>query len=62
MWGRNIYDSIKKFLQLELTASAVGVATAIVGGILLKQTILQPIQILWVDVVVNTLASLALAT
>lgn len=62
MWGRNIYDSIKKFLQLSLPASTVGVATAFVGGALFKQAIMQPIQILWIDLVVNTLASLALST
>ena len=62
MWGRNIYDLIKKFLLLELTASSVGVATALIGGALFKQAIMQPIQVLWVDLVVNTLASLALST
>ncbi|KAG7273368.1 hypothetical protein CRUP_022911 [Coryphaenoides rupestris] len=45
MWGRNVYDSISKFLQFQLTDSP-----------------LKAVQMLWVNLIMDTFASLALAT
>lgn len=62
LWGRNIYDSIKKFIQFQLTVNIVAVSTTLVGALVLKQNILTPIQMLWLNMIMDTLASLALAT
>jgi Ca2+ transporting ATPase len=62
MWGRNIYDSIKKFLQFQLTVNVVAVALTLVGAAILKQEVLKPIQMLWINLIMDTFASLALAT
>lgn len=62
MWGRNIYDSIKKFLQFQLTVNIVGVLMTLVSAIVVKQELLQPIQMLWINLIMDTFASLALAT
>ncbi len=62
LWGRNIYDSIKKFIQFQLTVNIVAVAITLVGAVLLKTDILKPIQMLWINLIMDTLASLALAT
>lgn len=62
LWGRNIYDSIRKFLQFQLTVNVVAVLTTLLGAALIKQEILRPIQMLWVNLIMDTLASLALAT
>lgn len=62
LWGRNIYDSIRKFLQFQLTVNIVAVLTTLIGAALIKQEILKPIQMLWVNLIMDTLASLALAT
>ena len=35
LWGRNIYDSIRKFLQFQLTVNVVAVVITIVGAALL---------------------------
>jgi len=32
MWGRNVYDSIAKFLQFQLTVNAVAVTVAFIGA------------------------------
>lgn len=32
MWGRNVYDSIAKFLQFQLTVNVVAVIVAFVGA------------------------------
>jgi len=62
MWGRNIYDNIKKFLQFQLTVNIVAVFSTLIGAVVLKQEIMTPIQMLWVNLIMDSLASLALAT
>ncbi|EAR94179.2 calcium-translocating P-type ATPase, PMCA-type protein (macronuclear) [Tetrahymena thermophila SB210] len=62
LWGRNIYDSIRKFLQFQLTVNIVAVFVTLIGGAVIKQELLQPIQMLWVNLIMDTFASLALAT
>jgi Ca2+ transporting ATPase len=37
MWGRNIYDSIRKFLQFQLTVNIVAVGITLIGAALLTQ-------------------------
>jgi Ca2+ transporting ATPase len=62
IWGRNIYDSIKKFIQFQLTVNIVAVAITLFGAALIKQAVMKPIQMLWINLIMDTLASLALAT
>jgi P-type Ca2+ transporter type 2B len=62
MWGRNIYDNIRKFLQFQITVNLVALFTAFVGAVVLKQSPLQAIQLLWVNLIMDSLGSLALAT
>ncbi|ELU11612.1 hypothetical protein CAPTEDRAFT_227483 [Capitella teleta] len=62
MWGRNVYDSIAKFLQFQLTVNVVAVVVAFLGACVLKDSPLKAIQMLWVNLIMDTLASLALAT
>lgn len=38
MWGRNIYDNIRKFLQFQLTVNVVAMFTALVGSVILKES------------------------
>lgn len=62
LWGRNIYDSIRKFIQFQITVNVVAVGTTLVGAALIEQEILKPIQMLWLNLIMDTLGSLALAT
>ena len=62
LWGRNIYDSIRKFLQFQLTVNVVAVGLTLFGSALYRMAILAPVQMLWVNLIMDTLASLALAT
>lgn len=62
VWGRNIYDSIKKFLMFQLTVNLVAVLIAFIGAIFLRQAIITAVQMLWINLIMDTLASLALAT
>lgn len=61
-WGRNIFDSIRKFLQFQLTVNCCALILAFAGAAILKESPLSPIQMLWVNLIMDTLASLALAT
>ncbi|CAG5132882.1 unnamed protein product, partial [Candidula unifasciata] len=62
MWGRNVYDSIAKFLQFQLTVNVVAVLVAFFGACIINDSPLKAIQMLWVNLIMDTLASLALAT
>ena len=37
LWGRNIYDSIKKFIQFQLTVNVVAVVTTLIGAAILEK-------------------------
>ena len=62
MWGRNIYDNIRRFLQFQLTVNIVALVTAFIGACILKESPLYPIQLLWINLIMDSFASLALAT
>ncbi|XP_017853588.1 plasma membrane calcium-transporting ATPase 2 isoform X1 [Drosophila busckii] len=62
MWGRNVYDSIAKFLQFQLTVNVVAVIVAFIGACAVQDSPLKAVQMLWVNLIMDTLASLALAT
>lgn len=62
LWGRNVYDSIAKFLQFQLTVNVVAVIVAFVGACAVSSSPLKAVQMLWVNLIMDTLASLALAT
>jgi len=61
-WGRNIYDSIRKFLTFQLTVNIVAVTLTFFSCVYLNESILSTVQILWVNLIMDTFAALALAT
>ena len=61
-YGRNIYDCIRKFVQFQLTTNVVAVFMTFLGGIILKDSPLNAIQMLWINLIMDSFASLALAT
>uniref|UniRef100_A0A7S2UP11 P-type Ca(2+) transporter n=1 Tax=Attheya septentrionalis TaxID=420275 RepID=A0A7S2UP11_9STRA len=61
-WGRNVYASIQKFLQFQLTVNISAVVTALVGAFAYQKSPLAAIQLLWVNLLMDSLASLALAS
>ena len=61
-WGRNIYDNIRCFLQFQLTVNIVAVTSAMIGACTIQQSPLTAVQMLWVNLIMDTFASLALAT
>ena len=61
-WGRNVYDSISKFLIFQLTVNVVAILTAIIGAASIQESPLRAIQLLFVNLIMDSFASLALAT
>jgi P-type Ca2+ transporter type 2B len=61
-WGRNVYASIQKFLQFQLTVNIAAVITALVGSLTYQKSPLAAIQLLWVNLLMDSLASVALAS
>mmetsp|Transcript_24048 Transcript_24048/g.60400 ORF Transcript_24048/g.60400 Transcript_24048/m.60400 type:complete len:1187 (+) Transcript_24048:108-3668(+) len=61
-WGRCVYDNICKFLQFQLTVNITACTIAVVGAAVLTESPLKVIQLLWVNLIMDSFASLALAT
>ena len=61
-WGRNIYLNIRKFIQFQLTITLVALTLAIIGGTILSESPLTSVQMLWINLIMDTFAALALAT
>lgn len=62
MWGRSLYENIQKFILFQLTINVTALFVAMIGpfiGIKLPLTIAQ---MLWVNLIMDTFAALALAT
>jgi Ca2+ transporting ATPase len=61
-WGRNVYDSIGKFLQFQLTVNVVAIFITFLSAAIIGETPLRAVQLLWVNLIMDSFASLALAT
>lgn len=60
--GRNVYDSITKFIQFQLTVNIVAVLIAFISVCIISDSPLKAVQMLWVNLIMDTLGSLALST
>ena len=62
IYGRNIYDNIRKFLQFQLSVNFCACILVFVCACVGNESPLTPIQMLWVNLIMDSLGSLALAT
>ncbi|KAJ9070529.1 plasma membrane calcium [Entomophthora muscae] len=64
LWGRAVNQSVRKFLQFQLTVNITAVALAFISAVSndKNESILTSVQLLWVNLIMDTLAALALAT
>ena len=62
MWGRNVHEGIAKFIQFQLTINIVALVLAVEGSLIDSESPLKAIQLLWVNLLMDSLASLSLAT
>lgn len=61
-WGRSIYQNIQKFIQFQLTINVVALFTALIGPFIGIEFPLTVTQMLWVNLIMDTFAALALAS
>ena len=64
MWGRAVNDAVKKFLQFQITVNITAVILTFVSAVSnsSNSSVLTAVQLLWVNLIMDTLAALALAT
>ncbi|KAL7960335.1 calcium P-type ATPase [Trichoderma compactum] len=63
-WGRAVNDAVKRFLQFQLTVNITAVILTFVTAVssASEKSVLTAVQLLWVNLIMDTLAALALAT
>lgn len=61
-WGRNITDNVRKFITFQMTVNLSVLYIILISGATLGDTPFNVIQLLWINMVMDTLAALALAT
>ncbi|XP_057838316.2 calcium-transporting ATPase 2, plasma membrane-type isoform X3 [Cryptomeria japonica] len=61
-WGRSVYINIQKFVQFQLTVNVVALIVNFVSACLTGTAPLTAVQLLWVNLIMDTLGALALAT
>ncbi|KAM7190444.1 hypothetical protein V8F20_009727 [Naviculisporaceae sp. PSN 640] len=63
-WGRAVNDAVKKFLQFQLTVNITAVILTFVSAVSSGkgESVLKAVQLLWVNLIMDTFAALALAT
>lgn len=62
MWGRSVYDNIRKFLQFQLTVNVVALFLVFIGASAGFDPPLNAVMMLWVNLIMDTLGALALGT
>ncbi|KAL4583364.1 hypothetical protein LXL04_007935 [Taraxacum kok-saghyz] len=61
-WGRSVYVNIQKFVQFQLTVNVVALIVNFSSACLTGSAPLTAVQLLWVNMIMDTLGALALAT
>ncbi|KAH9024005.1 Ca-transporting ATPase [Lactarius deliciosus] len=64
MWGRCVNDSVRKFLQFQISAHFTTIVIMIVWALASssEKPILGAVQLLWINIIIGTFATLALTT
>lgn len=66
-WGRNVFDAIRKFLQFQLTVNFTAILLVFIAVMAdpdgrAENVPLKPVQLLWINLIMDSFAALALAT
>lgn len=62
MWGRVIFDNVRKFMQFQLTINICLCLIVLLSGISLGNSPLNVIQLLWINLIMDTLGAIAICT
>lgn len=62
MWGRSLYQNIQKFILFQMTINVAACLIVLIGSFLGTESPLTVTQMLWVNLIMDTFAALALAS
>ena len=62
MWGRSLYKNIQRFIMFQLTINVVACLIVLIGAFTGTQSPLTVTQMLWVNLIMDTFAAIALAS
>jgi len=64
MWGRCVNDAVRKFLQFQISTNVTAVVITFVSAVASEEeeSVLSAVQLLWINIIMDTFAALALAT
>ena len=64
MWGRCVNDAVRKFLQFQISTNITAVIVTFVSAVASteEESVLSAVQLLWINIIMDTFAALALAT
>src|SRR5207249_7478424 len=61
-WGRALYENIQRFIQFQLTINVSALTIAFLGPFLGVKPPFTVLQLLWINVIMDTLAAVALCS
>ncbi|VAI86307.1 unnamed protein product [Triticum turgidum subsp. durum] len=61
-WGRSVYANIQKFIQFQLTVNVAALVINVIAAVSSGDVPLNAVELLWVNLIMDTLGALALAT
>jgi len=62
LWGRSVFDNIRKFLQFQLTVNVVALTITFLSALVGYNPPLNAVMMLWVNLIMDTMGALALGT
>ena len=62
MWGRSLYRNIQRFVLFQLTVNFVAIIVCLMGALFDTEMPLTVVQILWVNIIMDTFAAMAMAS
>lgn len=62
LWGRGVFDNIRKFLQFQLTVNVVALTITFLSAVSGYDPPLNAVMMLWVNLIMDTMGALALGT
>ena len=62
MWGRSLYRNIQRFVLFQLTINVAAIVVCLCGALFGSEMPLTVVQILWVNIIMDTFAAMAMAS
>lgn len=62
LWGRSLYRNIQRFVLFQLTINFAAIIICFVGAVFANEMPLTVVQILWVNIIMDTFAAMAMAS